>query len=311
MSKPDAHSHPYLLTLLSALLLSGAVCGRAWATDAYAFNGGRAFSDLLHLVAYGPRPPGSKALEASREWIIGQLRKSGCVVKEDRFVAATPVGNIPMVNLIAELPGREANKIVMIAGHYDTKRETSFRFVGANDGGSSAAFLLELARELRPTKHKLTYWLVFFDGEEALQGWSATDSLYGSRHLAAKLTQEGNLSRIQAMILVDMIADAHLDINRDENSTAWLTDLVFSMAHKLGYSRYFRNEKTAIDDDHTPFVSSGVSAVDLIDFDYGPNNSYWHTAKDVPEHCSPSSLTIVGRVVRATLAKLETSPHVQ
>jgi glutaminyl-peptide cyclotransferase len=232
-------------------------------------------------------------------------------MEQDRFVASTPAGNIPMVNLIAEIPGKEADKIVIIGGHYDTKLEHNFRFVGANDGGSSAALLLELARELRPAKHKLTYWLVFFDGEEALQGWSDTDSLYGSRHLAAKLTQEGKLSRIQAMILVDMIADAHLNIHWDQASTLWLNKLVFQEADKLGYSKYFPKQTIVMDDDHIPFVNAGVSAVDLIDFDYGPNNSYWHTAKDIPEHCSPSSLTIVGRVVRATLDALENSPHIQ
>ena len=214
-----------------------------------------------------------------------------------------------MVNLIAEIPGKETDKIVIVAGHYDTKLENNFRFVGANDGGSSAAFLLELARELRPTQHKLTYWLVFFDGEEAFKSWSDTDSLYGSRHLAAKLTQEGQLSRIQAMILVDMIGDAHLDIRRDQDSTAWLNNLVFQTARRLNYARYFLNDPTAVVDDHTPFVNAGVSAVDLIDFDYGPDNSYWHTANDTPEHCSPSSLTIVGRVVRATLDALENSSH--
>ena len=300
MSTPRDRSLPRLLISLAWLLWLLVTCGQAKAADPYAFNGGRAFGDLLHLVAFGPRPPGSKALEDSRQWIIGELQKAGCIVKQDRFVAATPVGNIPMVNLIAELPGEEADKIVIIAGHYDTKLERNFRFVGANDGGSSAAFLLELARELRPTKHKLTYWLVFFDGEEAFRSWSNTDSLYGSRHLVAKLTQEGELSRIQALILVDMIGDAHLDIRRDLDSTAWLTNLIFRTAQRLGYSKNFLNASTAVEDDHTPFVNAGVSAVDLIDFDYGPDNSYWHTAQDIPQHCSPSSLTIVGRVVRAT-----------
>jgi Zn-dependent M28 family amino/carboxypeptidase len=301
----------YLLFLFILLPAFLANAPQARAEDAYAFNGGRAFRDLQHLVSYGPRPVGSKALEASRAWIIGQLEKAGCKVVQGRFVGATPNGNIPMVNLIAELPGKEPRHIIMIAGHYDTKLESSFRFVGANDGGSSAALLLEMARELARTQHKLTYWIVFFDGEEALRNWSETDSLYGSRHFVAKLTGDGELSRIQAMILVDMVGDAHLDIHWDQNSTAWLNKLVFAEADRLGYSRYFLRQPAAIDDDHIPFVSAGVSAVDLIDLDYGPNNSYWHSARDTVEHCSPSSLTIVGRVVKATLSKLETSPRVQ
>ncbi|HET7216131.1 MAG TPA: M28 family peptidase [Terriglobia bacterium] len=298
----------FLFCLLPAFLV---LTCQAQAADPYAFNGGRAFADLEHLVSYGPRPVGSKALEASRAWIISELEKAGCKVVQDRFVGQTPDGNIPMVNLIAEIPGSEPRQIVMIAGHYDTKLEHSFRFVGANDGGSSAAFLLEMARELQQTRHKLTYWIVFFDGEEAVHNWTDTDSLYGSRHFVPKLTASGELSRIQAMILVDMIGDAHLDINWEQNSTEWLNKLVFKEADRLGYSKYFLRQPGAVTDDHIPFVSAGVSSVDLIDFDYGPDNSYWHSAKDVVQHCSPSSLTIVGRVVKATLSQLESSPHVQ
>jgi Zn-dependent M28 family amino/carboxypeptidase len=307
---------PSLLFLFTFLLAFLAHAPKVRAADAYAFNGGRAFADLEHLVSFGPRPVGSKALEASRAWIIGQLEKSGCKVVQDRFVGQTPVGNIPMVNLIAEIPGSEPRHIVMVAGHYDTKLENSFRFVGANDGGSSAAFLLEMARELSQTRHKLTYWIVFFDGEEALRNWTETDSLYGSRHFAQKLTADGELSRIQAMILVDMIGDAHLEIHWDQNSTEWLNKLVFTEADKLGYSRYFLRQRVAWGDDHIPFVQAGVSSVDLMG-PVGPVKpgdlfgSYWHTAQDVIQHCSPSSLTIVGRVVKATLSELESSPHVQ
>jgi len=311
MRKLSARRLSGFLFLLSFLSVSLASCQQARAADPYAYNGGRAFGDLQHLVAYGPRPVGSKALEDSRVWMIGQLEKAGCKVVQDHFVGSTPLGNIPMVNLIAEIPGRDSKHIVMIAGHYDTKLEKSFRFVGANDGGSSAAFLLEMARELQQTRHKLTYWIVFFDGEEALQNWSDTDSLYGSRHFVQKLTADGELSRIQAMVLVDMIGDAHLDIRRDQNSTPWLNKLIFREADRLGYSKYFLNQPVAIDDDHIPFVNAGVSAVDLIDLDYGPDNSYWHAAQDTIQHCSPSSLTIVGRVVKAALGELESSPHVQ
>jgi Zn-dependent M28 family amino/carboxypeptidase len=311
MRRRSARKLSSLIFLSSFLLIFLANGQQARAADAYAFNGGRAFADLQHLAGLGPRPAGSKTLETSRAWIIGQLERAGCKVTQDRFVAATPIGNIPMVNLIAEIPGTEPKHIIMIAGHYDTKLENSFRFVGANDGGSSAAFLLEMARELAQTQHKLTYWMVFFDGEEAVQNWSETDSLYGSRHFVQKLTADGELSRIQAMILVDMIGDAHLDIRWDQNSTGWLNKLVFGQANRLGYSGYFLRQPVAIDDDHIPFVQAGVSAIDLIDLDYGPNNSYWHSAQDSVQHCSPSSLTIVGRVVKAALSQLESSPRVQ
>ncbi len=294
----------------SILLLCAVLPALGANAPAETFNGGRAFEDLKRLVAFGPRPAGSAALAAARQWMIAQLKPTGAQIEEDSFTASTPVGPIPMTNVIAKFPGTQS-KVVMAAGHYDTKREEGFRFVGADDGASSAALLLELARALQGQKHALTYWLVFLDGEEAVREWTDTDSLYGSRHLVQKLSSDGELGRIQAMILVDMIGDAHLDIRREVNSTSWLMDMVFTAAHRLGYSQYFPDSPMAVEDDHTPFVNAGVAAVDLIDFDYGPQNSYWHTDQDTVEHCSPLSLTIVGRVVLATLAELDTSPHVK
>ncbi len=179
--------------------------------------------------------------------------------------------------------------------------------MGANDGGSSAAFLLEMARVLARRKNSLRYWLVFFDGEEALQRWSYTDGLYGSRHFAQELSAQGALKQVREVILVDMIADAHLDVRREAHSTLWLTDLVFGEAQRLGYGRYFLNSPTPIEDDHVPFLELGVPAVDIIDLDYGPFNLYWHTRYDTVDKCSPASLAIVARVVLATLAALETN----
>jgi Zn-dependent M28 family amino/carboxypeptidase len=277
------------------------------AAEPPSFSGARAFDDLKHLVSFGPRPSGSPALTRAREWLISELRSAGAQVEEDSFVASTPIGPISMTNLIAKFPG-SSRETVMVAGHYDTKLFDDFRFVGANDGGSSAALLVELARVLAGRRHALNYWLVFFDGEEAVRNWSATDSVYGSRHLVEKLSASRELSRIRALILVDMIGDAQLQIPRDEGSTPWLNDLVFSVAQHLGYGKVFAGSQGPVADDHVPFVNAGVSAVDLIDFDYGPNNIYWHTAQDTPEHCSPQSLAIVGRVVAASLDELDKSP---
>ena len=279
------------------------------------FNGQRAFDDLKRVVAFGPRPPGSKALVQSRQWITSQLKLDGCEVEEDSFVASTPAGPIPMANLIAKAPGARPD-VIIIAGHYDTKRFDTGTFVGANDGASSTALPLELGRLLCGRNNPVTYWLVLFDGEEALVRWSDTDKLYGSRHLVQKLSANGELSRIKAMILVDMIADAKLDIRRDQSSTPWLNDLVFNTAGRLGYSRFFVNDPTTIDDDHIPFVEAGVSAVDIIDLDYGPKsfaspNGYWHTPKDTSDKCSAASMTVVGRVMTAALEQLETSPKLR
>ena len=301
-----------LLGLLAAGVLAS--LGLAAGQDARAaesgFSGGRAFADLKRLVAFGPRPSGSSALAKSRQEIIRQLQQAGAQVEEDSFAAATPLGSVPMTNLIAKFAGTRP-QVVIVAGHYETKRFDDFAFVGANDGGSSAAFLLELARVLARRKNTLTFWLVFFDGEEAFEQFTATDGLYGSRHLVARLTANGELSRVEAMILIDMIGDAKLNICRDHNSTPWLTDLVFQCARRLGYRRFFSDEQRAYEDDHVPFVNAGVSAVDLLDFDYGPNNSYWHSPQDTVDKCSPTSLTIVGRVVLAALEELEKSAHLK
>ena len=147
--------------------------------------------------------------------------------------------------------------------------------------------------------------LVFFDGEEALQRWSNTDGLYGSRHFAQVLSAQVTLKHVRAVILVDMIADAHLDIHREAHSTPWLSDVVFAQAQRLGYGRYFLNRPLATEDDHVPFLELGVPAVDIIDLDYGPFNLYWHTKYDTISKCGPASLAIVARVVLATLAVLE------
>ncbi len=273
------------------------------------FDGTRAFADLKRLVRFGPRPPGSPALEQTRQFIVGELEVGGVAVSRETFTASTPVGPIPMCNLVAKIPGASSS-IVIISGHYDTKR-MNFPFVGANDGGSSAAFLLEMARVLARRNSRLAYWLVFFDGEGALQRWSATDRLYGSRHFAQELLGQGIFQQIRAVILVDMIADAHLGIHREAHSTPWLTDIVFAQAQRLGYARYFLNSPRTIEDDHLPFLELGVPAVDIIDLDYGPFNLYWHTRYDTIEKCSPASLAIVARVVLATLAALETDSRSQ
>ena len=267
------------------------------------FNGERAFADLERIVAFGPRPAGSKNLEFSRGWILDQLHRAGVETEQDSFVAATPLGSVPMTNLVAKIPGASPS-IVILGGHYDTKRMAT-PFVGANDGGSSAAFLIELARELACAKQKLTDWLVFFDGEEALAHWSATDGLYGSRHFAEQLRQTGAEDRVKAAIIVDMIGDAHLDIQGETYSTPWLTNLVFIQARSLGYGRYFRKRGRRIEDDHLPFLRLGIPAVDFIDLDYGPFNLDWHSQSDTLDKCSAASLAIVGATILKALDALE------
>ena len=266
------------------------------------FDGARAFKDLEQLVALGPRPPGSPAIERAREYITARLGTTAAEVQRDPFTATTPVGRIPMVNIVGVLSGTSSN-VVIVAGHYDTARVKGISFVGANDGGSSAAELLELGRALSRRRHVLTCWLVFFDGEEALEQWSHTDSLYGSRHLAEELATDGRLAEVRALILVDMVAGLQLHILEKSNSTPWLRDIVIKKARQLGYASSFDGGQFPVEDDHLPFAQKGVAAVDIIDL--APFKTYHHTAQDTLDKCSPESLAIVGRVVLAPLEELE------
>ncbi|MBM3217980.1 MAG: M28 family peptidase [Candidatus Rokubacteria bacterium] len=262
------------------------------------FDGAAALRHVERLVAIGPRPAGSPEGAKARAYIEAELRAAGVETRVMPFDATTPQGRLPMANVIGILPGKRAD-VIMIAGHYDTKWFPNLRFVGANDGGSSTALLLQLARELAKAPRELTYWITFFDGEEARGEWSSTDSLYGSRHLAAELTRTARLPR--AMIVVDMIGDRDLGIRRELLSTAWLTDIVWETARRLGYGRHFRDDILPVEDDHAPFLKAGVPATLLIDFDYPP----WHTADDTLDKVSAKSLAVVGEVVREALPAVE------
>ena len=280
----------------------GAFLAGAWAAEP--FSGSSALSFTQKLVAFGPRPSGSPASRKAQGYILAQLKLRGCEVIQDAFPAQTPLGPVPMLNLIARFPGT-SGRAVVISGHYETKSLPGINFVGANDGGASAGFLLELARVLagRPLKHDV--YLVWFDGEESFGPWSESDGLHGSRHLAARWASEGTLSRIKALINVDMIGDRDLGILEELNSTAWLRRLVRQTAAETGLGRYFLNAGASIEDDHIPFLRRGVPAVDLIDFDYGPGNSWWHTERDTVDKLSADSFQVVGTVVLEALKRLE------
>jgi len=261
-------------------------------------DGAAAFRHVERLVGIGPRVAGSPGGERARAYIVGELRRRGIEAEVRPFEAGTPHGRLRMANVIARLPGRRP-EVVVLAGHYDTKLFNSFRFVGANDGGSSAALLIELARRLAKAPRDYTLWVVWFDGEEAREAWTATDSLYGSRYLAAELAQAGRLPR--ALVLVDMIGDRDLNIRRDTYSTPWLTDILWSSAARLGYAKHFLSDPLPVEDDHAPFLQAGVPAALLIDFDYPP----WHTAGDTLDKVSARSLAIVGDVVLDALPSIE------
>jgi glutaminyl-peptide cyclotransferase len=285
----------------SAALIVMALAGTVLAQTPPKFDSSRAWEDLRQLVAIGPRPSGSAAIEQTRTYIKGRLAAAGVAVAEQAWDDETPLGRVHMVNLVATIPGGRKDRVV-ISGHYDTKLYREFRFVGASDGASSAAFLLEAARVLKAQKNPLTIELLFLDGEEArLPDWHGTDNTYGSRHYVETGKRDGSLAAIRANLLIDMIGDRDLRLKRDANSTPWLTDLVWTAAKQQKLDAYFVPLTTQIEDDHLPFVQAGVPSVDIIDLEY----PQWHTANDNLDAVSARSLQIVGDVVLAALPAIE------
>lgn len=264
------------------------------------FDSGKAWEHLRQMVTIGPRPAGSPAIRQTRAYITRQLASVGLTVQEQPFVGQTPLGPIEMVNLIVRLPGRRTDRI-LFTGHYDTKLFKDQVFVGASDGASSAAFLIELARVLKDQAREFTYEFVWFDGEEAVVEWQGLDHTYGSRYYVQAAQKANALASIKAMILVDMIGDRDLRIRREQRSTAWLKDIIWGTAKRLGHGGVFLDEETPIEDDHVPFLDAGVPAVDLIDLEYPA----WHTPADTLEKVSARSLQIVGDVLLAALPEIE------
>lgn len=276
------------------------------------FDGQKAFAHVKAQVDFGPRPAGSPALEKTRDYIIRELKSYGLKPAIDEFLPTTPKGRVRMKNIVADIPGQSPD-VIIISSHYDTKEYKDFKFVGANDGGSSTGALLEIARVMAADKtpRKFTYRLVFFDGEEAFcSGWSdcldGKDNTYGSRHMVEKLHAERKLDSIKAMILLDMIGDKSLEVPRESSSSSWLVEAIWSTARRAGYGKHFPGHDQYITDDHIPFLEAGIPAVDIIDFEYEEQGeSFWHTKDDTLDKISPESLKIVGDVVLLSLPAIE------
>jgi Zn-dependent M28 family amino/carboxypeptidase len=257
-------------------------------------NPARAMQYVREIVGIGPRPVGSSGHRKLETYLRAHLQ--GDSLEVDEFAATTPAGSFTMRNYIARYPGTK-DGVIVIATHYDTNYPLK-NFVGANDGGSGTGLLLELANQLRGGKREgASVWLVWLDGEEAFKQWTATDSVYGSRHLTEKWQKDGTVKKIKAFLLLDMIGDADLNIDRDSNSTPALLAVVQQAATRLGYQSHFFRRTIEVEDDHQPFARIGVPVADLIDFEYGYGNAFWHTKEDTLDKLSPRSLEIVGNVV--------------
>jgi glutaminyl-peptide cyclotransferase len=290
---------PALLLAVTALVI-------APAQSAPKFDSNRAYEDMRQMIAIGPRPAGSAALQKTRDYIEKELKAVGLTPQEQAFDAQTPIGTIHMVNVSVTVPGQTKDKgRIVIGGHYDTKLEHDFQFVGASDGASSAAFVLEMARTLKARTNRLPIELVFLDGEEAVRkDWDvkSTDHTYGSRYFVQQLKKAGKTKDVRAFILLDMIGAKNLRLIREQFSTPWLTDAMWSAAKRLNRAEFVADAPTPIEDDHLEFLDASIPSVDLIDLQDYPQ---WHTAQDDLSHVAAGSLQAVGDVVIAALPAIE------
>ena len=289
-------------------ILLGLFLAAPFAASAQHFDGARALEYTREFVSIGPRWPTSANHAKAEAFLRAHLQHDQ--LEEDAFTANTPIGPVNMRNFIVRFPGKR-DGVIVLGTHYETNYYLkNINFVGANDGGATTGLLLAIADELRAQVARgkqldgYSVWLVFFDGEEAIKSWSQSDSTYGSRHLAARWGRDGTLGKLKAFILADMIGDKDLDIQRELNSTGWLIAMFRGAAHKLGYDKYFFQRDEAVEDDHLAFVNRGVPSIDVIDLDYGPNNSYHHTAQDTMDKVSARSLAIVGDTFLETIRLL-------
>jgi len=265
------------------------------------FDGKRAYALVAKQVGFGPHPSGSPAISKVQDLLQSELKSYGCTAETDSFSADTPVGRLPMKNILVKIPGEKPG-IILLGTHYDTAPVIA-NFVGADDGGSSTALTLELARLLCPKRGKYAVWIAFFDGEEAMKQWSDTDSRYGSRQMAAKLAMSGDLKNVKAFLLADIVGGKKAQFLRETSSTPDLINVFWNTAHKLGYSELFRETTTSAEDDHDSFLSRGVPSLDVIgDF---TNNGYWHTPEDNLDKISGKTLAVVGHVFLESIKELQ------
>jgi glutaminyl-peptide cyclotransferase len=266
-----------------------------------AISGQAIYNLTAQLLTAAPKryngSPGHLAAEAFIKSHFKPEAAKGDLIT-DEFTASTPAGPQTMRNYIVRYPGKREG-IIVLASHYETNYPLrDIPFVGANDGACTSALLIEIGAYLRTHPPQgYSVWLVFDDGEEAVSQWSDSDSLYGTRHLAAKWYADGTLKRIKAFIVADMIGDKDLDILEEQQSTSWLRALLKQAAANTHHSANVFQTQGAEEDDHLPFLRRGVPSLDIIDVDYGPHTAttpdgYHHTAQDTLDKISPKSLQI-------------------
>jgi len=302
---------PLVLLAAAVILVTG--CTPAPQTtetielDPQQLDGDAAYQEVAKFLEVGRRDSGTPGAKLAAEYLATRLKQFKLSAQIDEFIDITPLGETTFYNVIGRRPGTR-DGIIILASHFDTKCDIQPEFQGANDSGSSTGLLLELARLLiRSAYSGPEIWFVFFDGEECINKYGPRDGLHGSRYLAETLEKNGLAKNVQAMILLDMIGDCDLTITIPRNSTPELVSYVFQTARDQGARNNFALYPFEVLDDHVPFLSAGIPAVNLIDFHYGSKpglNDYWHTAGDSIEHVCPQSLETVGRVVLGVLNRI-------
>jgi glutaminyl-peptide cyclotransferase len=269
------------------------------------FDGAKAYDQVAKLVSFGPHPSGSDAITKVQNYLHAELASYGCAVQEQAFRAPSPMGDLRMKNVVAKIPGTGPG-IILLMTHFDTKRVDNF--VGAEDAGSSTGVMLEIARDLcgKP-KQPNSVWIAFVDGEEtqATFDWLTSDSVYGSRELAARMALSGDLKSVRAVILADMVGQYNLHIQRDYDAPKWLNDIIWNTAARLGYRSVFLSQMTRTEDDNLPFLDRKVPTIDLIDLTDYTSLGYWHTTQDTLDKISPRNLAVVGHVILESVNELQ------
>lgn len=252
---------------------------------------------LTRLVSFGPRSAGTAANLRQAEFIAKTARSYGAVTTSHKFKRMTTEGLLRFVNIEAVIPGKRKD-FVIIGSHFDTKKmPEGVKFEGANDGASSTAVLLELIKTIKASgiQPEYTFKFVFFDGEECFNEYGANDGLFGSKHYARQVKEQNLIRQCRAVIILDMVGDKDLNITLPIDSDKQLSKMLFEAAAKSGNRKYFDYLPTALLDDHIPFKEMGIPVIDIIDFEFGPGNSFWHSSEDNIKNISAKSLKIIGQ----------------
>lgn len=263
------------------------------------FDSDRAYNYLLEQCAFGPRAPGTQAHVACRDYLREHLNESVGEATLQPFTLEIPERTIPMWNVLAAHDSRNPRQVLLCA-HWDTRPTADEEddpadrrrpIIGANDGASGVAVLLEIANVLRESPPPVGVRFVLFDGEDYGPG---SDRMYlGAKHYASMLPEPNP----EWGVLLDLVGDRDLQIWRERNSedqAPEVNDRLFGAAREAGHGAVFPDDvRWTITDDHLPLLEAGVPVVDLIDFDY----PHWHTLEDTPDKCSPESLRAVGETV--------------